>query len=106
MSDIAAISLSRGYIADKRIALYLATSPVVIVDIVGRNDDNVARTFNIYRNTNGSRVGLTPKNISLGAGFSFDKILFKPVELIAGDSIEGDAETNNSINYEVLGYKL
>jgi hypothetical protein len=101
-------SLVQGQLPNAKATLYTSAGETSIMQIILVATDVAAHTVNVYlKLSGGSSRRLIPKDLPMD-GDDPDKAaqvecLEHPLELSAGDVIEGDADTAAVIDYSITG---
>lgn len=99
-----AILNANGQLPAAAAALYTATNPgSARVSLV--NTDVAARQCNLYLNRGGTRRKFLSVSLAAGANWPSDRP-YGPVNLRAGDSIDGDAAAATVVDYAISVVEL
>ena len=97
------VALAEGQLPAATAALYTspALTTTIVKSIVFTNTDVVGRIINLYINSAGTPRRITPKDLSLDAGYM--GVCDDIYTLSAGDTIEGDADAATIVDYVING---
>jgi len=97
-------ALADGQLAAAKGTIYTTpASTQTAAKVILTNTDSAARTTNLYVNRTGVSRRISPKDMSLGIGETYES---KIVTLEAADIIEGDASAATVVDFTVNGFEV
>lgn len=102
-------SLAAGQLPNTKTTLYTSSGQTAVMGIRLVTTDTAAHTVNIYlKRSGGSSRRLLPKDLPMDGddparAAEVEVVSRRPIEMSAGDEIEGDADTASVIDYSITG---